>query len=519
MRLDRTAKSAVWPGRIAVCLGIAVALLVLLAAGSALARVGGGEFFGGGGSGGDGGCDGDGELVFYLVWLAIDYPQVGVPLLVLVVIGWAFKRYLERKNRLPASTQQSYQRAVTGVAARRRAAVKARLQPLIADDPNFSEVLFLDFVQMIYARFMESRGSRDPEGLRHFLSETLFEELVALGRSRKRAGFEIEQVIVGSLQIEDVNEMGGAWVIGCVLEANYAERYRSSLESGEPQEEALYSRWRLVFDRARGVLSKGPEAIRSLGCPSCGSPIKLDAKNVCAYCGQAIRPGLFHWKLRAAEEMVRQRRIDMPMQLGGQEVGTGFPTIYDPDLDVARKSFQMRYPGESIGRLVARAQEVFLKLQDAWNRNKWELARPFETDRLYQTHLFWMERYKARGYRNAIEQVKVLGCELVKLDRDAFFEMASLRIRASMIDYTYGVDGNLLAGSRTDPRVFSEYWTFIRRAGFEPGKALDSSSCPSCGAAIKVAMNGRCEYCDAHLSSGDFDWTLARIEQDESYAG
>ena len=43
--------------------------------------------------------------------------------------------------------------------------------------------------------------------------------------------------------------------------------------------------------------------------------------------------------------------------------------------------------------------------------------------------------------------------------------------------------------------------------------------CPNCGAALNINMTGHCNYCKAKVSSGEFDWVLSRIEQDEAYAG
>ena len=35
----------------------------------------------------------------------------------------------------------------------------------------------------------------------------------------------------------------------------------------------------------------------------------------------------------------------------------------------------------------------------------------------------------------------------------------------------------------------------------------------------KVNMSGICEYCDAYITTGHFDWVLSRIEQAEAYSG
>jgi hypothetical protein len=32
-------------------------------------------------------------------------------------------------------------------------------------------------------------------------------------------------------------------------------------------------------------------------------------------------------------------------------------------------------------------------------------------------------------------------------------------------------------------------------------------------------MAGHCEHCEAHITAGEFDWVLSRVEQDESYQG
>ncbi len=502
------------PWRRWIAVGIGCALL--LVAGLALARVGGGGSYGGGGSSGGGG-GGDGDLIVWLLYLAIRHPVVGVPLLIIVGVGWYLKRRHQQRHALPASTQQSIARQRSGAVARQRAQVIEQLERLVEDDPNFSEILFLDFAQMIYTRTVEARGGRGLEGLRPYLAPEIAERLDKMGAALGQGSVEVEDVVVGSLTIQGVLEQANHWQLACEVEANYTEI--SQLDDQPARSQAYFVRSRMLFRRLKGALSKGPDQIKTLGCPSCGSPMKFDAENLCAYCGQPPQPGLFHWELLQLGEGIRLKRHEAPLQLGGQEVGTDAPTVFDPDLDVATKAFLMRNPGTSLEHLHQRARDVFAALQAAWTSGSWEQARAFETDRLFQIHTFWMDRYRQRGLTNRLEQVQVLDTSLVKIGRDAFFEFATLRIKASMLDYVVDKHGNLMGGSKDRPRVFSEYWTFIRQAGFDPGKEAATSSCPSCGAPVKVAMNGRCEYCDANLVSGEFDWTLAKIEQDEAYAG
>lgn len=76
----------------------------------------------------------------------------------------------------------------------------------------------------------------------------------------------------------------------------------------------------------------------------------------------------------------------------------------------------------------------------------------------------------------------------------------------------------MLKGSRTATRTWSEYWTLVR--GHVSGRPTRTdASCPNCGAPMQVDVSGVCAYCRTKITSGDFDWVLSRIEQDEAYVG
>ena len=121
-----------------------------------------------------------------------------------------------------------------------------------------------------------------------------------------------------------------------------------------------------------------------------------------------------------------------------------------------------------------------------------------------------------------MSDIKVTRVDVAKVQRDAWFEAITVRVFASMCDWTQqGADGAVVGGSRTSPRIFSEYWTFVRTIGSTgEDKARALEQCPSCGAPLdQVSMAGTCGYCDSKITGGDFDWVLSRIEQDEAYRG
>lgn len=205
---------------------------------------------------------------------------------------------------------------------------------------------------------------------------------------------------------------------------------------------------------------------------------------------------------------------------GGLEPGTDLPTAVDPELPAMRRRFSARHPDHSWTDFDRRAREIFVALQDAWSEGRWERARPHESDALFQVHRFWIERYRRFGLRNRVASVVVSRTELAKIALDAFYESVTLRIFASALDWTEDAEGRVVAGDRTRARTFSEYWTFLRTIGARRREDASAGSCPSCGGPLdSINMAGVCAYCGSKITTGEFDWVVSRIEQDDAYGG
>jgi hypothetical protein len=161
---------------------------------------------------------------------------------------------------------------------------------------------------------------------------------------------------------------------------------------------------------------------------------------------------------------------------------------------------------------------VFGELQEAWSNRAWARARPYVSDRLFQSLSWWMEAYEGDRLRNVTEGGQVSRIELCRVESDRWYDALTVRVHANSLDYTIGDDGRLRAGSRKRRRAYTEYWTLIRGAQVKRAASADKR-CPKCGASLKIDMAGSCEYCQARVTSGEFDWVLSMIEQDEAYQG
>lgn len=482
----------------------ALALILLALAGTAVARVGGGQSYSHGGSSGGGGDDGSGALIQLLIWLLLRHPAIGVPVLIVVILVflWSKRAGFVTTGVGPARTTYS-----TPPTAPRRG-TRVDLGPLLAADPNFSEPLFVDFVQLVYARAQQMRGIGRKEPLEPWMAESAIEALFA-----SRQGLEqVRDVIFGATRIVSQRMDGGFTLLGVEFESNLTE-----VRAGTAFQLLCTELW--AFRRAAGVLSPGPERMRVLGCPSCGSPEEPKTDGTCGSCGSVRTRGRAQWEVAQIARADRRRLTPPKLELGGGvEPGVEMPTVYDPQLPAQRRAFETRHPDHSWQEFRRRARDAFLRLQEAWSSQRWETARPFETDALFQVHRFWIERYRVFGLTNRIEKPEIGRIELVKIGKDAYFESVTVRIFATMLDWTEDRDGKIVAGSRTEPRTFTEYWTFLRSIGAKRRPDAAAGACPSCGAPVdKVNMAGVCEYCGSKITCGDFDWVLSRIEQDDAY--
>lgn len=489
---------------------LAVIILILLPCASD-SRVGGGESYSGGGhsgggySGGGGGGSGDGELILWLLYLIIEYPSIGIPLVIIIIVYYIYnsRRQVRMLEQSDYSTRSSFDNTYAQLSYR------GDIRGLKDVDPNFSRPLFMDFLQLFFTRVHKARGEHKWESVRPYIEPNLCSSLIAESESLQN----VENIIMGSARIINITIANTIQRVAVEFEANFDE------SRGGQKKDELYSREQWSFQRKAGVLSKGPADIASFACPYCGSPAELRPDGSCPYCSKVVNKGDFHWQLYNVTVITRGPKPPIKLSLGGEEAGSERPTVFQSNFERERRSFQLRYPEFSWQDFEGRVRHTFMALQDGWMKKQWELARPLETDYLFSTHQYWIERYKREGLTNMLEDIEISAVIPVKIEQDAYYECVTVRIRAKMRDYTIDGNGKVVGGNKKVPRSFSEYWTFIRKAGFGHDEDHESKNCPNCGAPLKINMAGICEYCGSKVTSGDFNWSLSLIEQDEVYEG
>ena len=484
------------------CLAI---FLCALFAPEAMARVGGGQSYGGGKGGGSG--EGAGFilwLIFRLLLLTFEYPAIGIPIDIVVIIIIVYIVRSDKGKKAPAS--------VCSVDATTN--VTQEFNQLRKFDPNFSEITFTDFCYALYARGHDARGRGALDELSPYISEASRNALL----QRNPPGLQaVIGVIIGSMRVVNVQGLTAPVVrITVEFETNYTEIVGGN--SHRPGEMTYYVREQWVMERNRDVLSPPPAQATALHCPRCGAALMKDTAGACAFCGARIESGEFQWFVTSVTLLGKEARGPL-LTSNVPEVGTNYPSVVQPGFESVRAYFERNHPEFRWPEFEARVSLIFNELQLAWSTLQWERARPHETDSIFQMHQYWIEAYKRQGLRNVLDNFRITRMQPVKIKEDAFYNSITMRIWAEGHDYTVDRNGKIVSGSNKKLRRWSEYWTFIRNRTARPAPARADLNCPNCGAPLKINVTGICEYCHGKVTSGEFDWVLSKIEQDESYAG
>jgi Tim44-like domain len=496
-----------WLRRHRWLLPLLIVLLALVVSGVALARPGGGHSYSGGSrssGGSSGGGSGDSGVLFeLLILLLIEHPSIGIPLLLVVVVVLVLRAAFQRGMKAWSTTPTDVSRVET--THQETPAARKELEQLRGVDPEFSLVLFEDFVYMLYAAIQRSRALGTGP-LAAYLAPTLPPTL------ENPALADVQGIVIGALRYVGFSGLGGATVqVELEVEANYVELLKGG------QQHRYYVVDRLVLTRSHTAKSRPFARASKLDCPNCGAPLESMRGTECGYCRQQVGFGRFDWMVASLASLSREPRGPL-LTSTVEESGTELPTLADPAASARFGELQQRDPSLHWQGFTSRVAHVFGELQLAWSGREPLRIRPYVSDNLFQSMLYWIDLYVASRCRNVTENARILRIDLASVTSDRHYDALTVRLFATSVDYTISDDGKLLSGSKSRQRTYSEYWTWIRGTS-RRGASRGDASCPQCGAPLRIGMSGNCEYCRVKVTAGEFDWVLSRIEQDDSYTG
>ncbi len=176
-------------------------------------------------------------------------------------------------------------------------------------------------------------------------------------------------------------------------------------------------------------------------------------------------------------------------------------------------------PGFSKEAFLEQAQRTFFVVQQAWTQRQPGMSRQVMADGLWQQHRTQIQGYIDAHKRNVLEDLAVADLTIIGAHHDQSYDTITLRVVAACADYDVDDGNGRVVRGNKQVSQWAEDWTFQRSgsATTPVGGGTLTAKCPNCGAPLDLDLAGTCKYCKAPVSSGAYDWVLARIAQLPGY--
>lgn len=172
-------------------------------------------------------------------------------------------------------------------------------------------------------------------------------------------------------------------------------------------------------------------------------------------------------------------------------------------------------PDFSQAEMISYVNEVWLALQEAWEKKEWQQVRPFESNTLFNIHNRQLQEFIDNHMTNYLNKQNIRSTILASYHQDANHDILDVKLDASLLDYTLDDEsGKLLEGSKDQYVYRSYHLQFIRKIGSKTNcdSGTNVTNCPNCGAPTQVTSSGQCEYCKSVITNGDYGWVLNKYE-------
>ena len=111
------------------------------------------------------------------------------------------------------------------------------------------------------------------------------------------------------------------------------------------------------------------------------------------------------------------------------------------------------------------AQDLFFKIQGAWNKQDTAALRGLCGGELMKSWEDEIAQLRSRGQKNRMDNIALRESEVTEVWTESGEDFITVRLHANLLDYTVDEKGAVVSGSDSNSVEFEEYWTFTRPVG------------------------------------------------------
>jgi len=476
-----------------------VGISFLLLSESLFARAGGGGGFGGGDDGGSGGDGGLGALIFFLIYFAIQYPLIGIPLIIVVAIVLYFGQKSAKSGHVTRTIRNGYSNQKDRV-------FRDSVNYLKEKDPNFSELPLIDRAKKTFMKVQDAWSNQDMSSVRPLVSDGIYERFSLQTKIQKDS---LTKNIVKNINIINTNLVSvesdhffdTVHIMITASSIDYYERIDNGkqLSGNIMQAEPFTEYW--SFLRRPGAKSLTDKGLIEGFCPNCGTPLELSDSTVCPSCKAVVNSGEYDWVLAEITQASEWKHKSSKSIVGMDEM-----CQKDPAFNV---------------------QHIEDKTSVIFYRN---IASQFYANNKYISKLAndkYVKEHKAdytalpNGKHEFFADAAVGSVEVVEIiTAENKSLMDSVRVKVKWAGHKVQAKiPSLISPDFGASHIYTQEYILERKESVLSSvkNILTSTHCPGCGSPESLDSSGHCSYCGIALNDGSWDWVLTEIKTFAGY--
>ena len=135
------------------------------------------------------------------------------------------------------------------------------------------------------------------------------------------------------------------------------------------------------------------------------------------------------------------------------------------DVQMGLRHIRQMDPSFDEAKFSELCMDNFFKIQGAWINRDMTVVRNLLTEEMVGILQRDADKLKTEKKINKLDNIAVRSVEITEAWQEEGTDFITVRIVASILDYTVSESGELLSGSKSEPVKFEEYWTFTRPVG------------------------------------------------------
>jgi len=239
----------------------------------------------------------DGGLIWFLLYLVIEYPVIGI---LLIILFFVFRKPLMRALK---NVKNQFDHEVDRELESYGFSNIKGLDQLKENDPNFSEPQFISRVNNMFMQLQDAWMRKDWRSIRPFETDELY-NMHARQLQRYIDNNEtnvIENICIMDTKIIRYEQDAINDIIIVRIKARFNDYViddaTKEVKAGDPKRDIYMTYyWKLI--RRKGVVTQVNNLTNSVTqCPNCGANVSINAAGECEYCGSVISNGQYDWVL------------------------------------------------------------------------------------------------------------------------------------------------------------------------------------------------------------------------------